>query len=274
MISLSLAANAAFTNDCKKNMKTGISSHQSVAVIKNEWLTPPYILRALGRFDLDPCAPVSRPWQTAVNHFTIEDNGLLQNWFGRVWLNPPYGAQTHEWLSKLVNHGNGGAPSVLVAYGERNARALKNSGLAGQFIQLNNNHTSHGMNQKQSPDVYDEPPVVRLAKMIWDYVTLPMIFVCLLFELLQNLYTSKNQKTKSIMTTIKITQKGADIFADDADSHSLVVINGIQYNAVDDTETEAACACCALLTQDCQSIRCGADERADVRDVHFKPAQP
>lgn len=167
-------------------MKSGMSSHQSVAMIKDEWLTPPYILRALGRFDLDPCAPVSRPWQTAVNHFTIEDNGLLQNWFGRVWLNPPYGAQTHEWLSKLVNHGNGialifartetkmffecvwsqahallflkgrlffhhadgtqasgngGAPSVLVAYGERNALALKNSGLAGQFIQLNNNHT-------------------------------------------------------------------------------------------------------------------------------------
>lgn len=76
------------------------------------------------------------------------------------------------------------------------------------------------------------------------------------------------------MTTTRIIKNGVDIYADDADSPSLVVINGIQYNAVDDTETEAACACCALLTQDCQSIRCGADERADVRDVHFKPAQP
>lgn len=76
------------------------------------------------------------------------------------------------------------------------------------------------------------------------------------------------------MTTTRITKNGVDIYADDAYSPNLVVINGRQYNAVDDTETEAACAHCALLTQDCQSIRCGADERADVRDVHFKPAQP
>lgn len=29
---------------------------------KEEWLTPPYILEALGGFDLDPCAPEFRPW--------------------------------------------------------------------------------------------------------------------------------------------------------------------------------------------------------------------
>lgn len=32
-----------------------------------EWLTPPDILRALGPFDLDPCAPVNRPWDMAAN---------------------------------------------------------------------------------------------------------------------------------------------------------------------------------------------------------------
>ena len=30
---------------------------------KNEWLTPPHILRRLGPFDLDPCAPINRPWE-------------------------------------------------------------------------------------------------------------------------------------------------------------------------------------------------------------------
>ena len=30
-----------------------------------EWLTPPYVLDALGEFDLDPCSPVVRPWDTA-----------------------------------------------------------------------------------------------------------------------------------------------------------------------------------------------------------------
>lgn len=47
-------------------------------------------IRALGPFDLDPCSPVGRPWDTAAQHHTIHDNGLLKPWSGRVWLNPPY----------------------------------------------------------------------------------------------------------------------------------------------------------------------------------------
>lgn len=44
---------------------------------KNEWLTPPDIIKALGPFDLDPCTPAAqfRPWPTAVNHYSFEDNG-------------------------------------------------------------------------------------------------------------------------------------------------------------------------------------------------------
>ncbi len=74
---------------------------------KEEWLTPPYILKALGEFDLDPCAPKFRPWDIARKHYTIDDNGLMQKWTGRVWLNPPYGTQTKLWLAKMAGHGNG-----------------------------------------------------------------------------------------------------------------------------------------------------------------------
>jgi len=74
---------------------------------KEEWLTPPHIIRALGDFDLDPCAPVKRPWETARHHFTVEDDGLAQEWFGRVWMNPPYGSKTEEWMKMLVRLGNG-----------------------------------------------------------------------------------------------------------------------------------------------------------------------
>jgi len=74
---------------------------------KDEWLTPPEIITALGVFDLDPCAPINRPWDMAINHFTIQDDGLRKKWFGRVWLNPPYGTETAGWLSKMVEHGNG-----------------------------------------------------------------------------------------------------------------------------------------------------------------------
>jgi len=87
--------------------KTGIGSHQSANMQNDEWLTPPNILKSLGNFDLDPCAPIIRPWETAKNHFTVKDDGLNQVWEGRVWCNPPYGLTASKWLSKLADHGNG-----------------------------------------------------------------------------------------------------------------------------------------------------------------------
>jgi len=74
-------------------------------MISDEWLTPPEIINALGAFDLDPCSPVSRPWPTAAEHFTILDDGLKKPWHGRVWCNPPYGAEAAKWLARCADHG-------------------------------------------------------------------------------------------------------------------------------------------------------------------------
>lgn len=87
--------------------RKGIGSHQSANMMKDEWLTPPEIIKALGSFDLDPCSPINRPWPTAYNHYTIENDGLSQEWNGRVWCNPPYGLEAGKWLDKLSIHGNG-----------------------------------------------------------------------------------------------------------------------------------------------------------------------
>jgi hypothetical protein len=84
-----------------------IGGHQSAAMLNDEWLTPPEILQALGPFDLDPCAPIKRPWPMAAEHYTVEDNGLAQPWVGRVWCNPPYGLETARWLNRMAQHGNG-----------------------------------------------------------------------------------------------------------------------------------------------------------------------
>ena len=73
---------------------------------RDEWLTPPKIISALGEFDLDPCSPINRPWDTAKKHFTIDDDGLLMPWDGRVWCNPPYGKQAVDWLHKCALHNN------------------------------------------------------------------------------------------------------------------------------------------------------------------------
>ena len=84
-----------------------LSRHQSARMQNDEWLTPPEIVRACGQFDLDPCAPIVRPWDTAARHFTVEDDGLAQSWDGRVWCNPPFGREAVKWLRRMAEHGNG-----------------------------------------------------------------------------------------------------------------------------------------------------------------------
>ena len=75
--------------------------------INTDWLTPPEIIQALGKFDLDPCTPVVMPWRTAKRRYTPDDDGLLKPWRGRVWLNPPYGPYTAAWMEKMRDHNNG-----------------------------------------------------------------------------------------------------------------------------------------------------------------------
>ena len=91
-------------------MRKGMSSAHNMPTkigTSDEWLTPPYIIKALGKFDLDPCSPLVRPWDTASQHITIKEDGLLLPWHGRVWMNPPYGDAMLPWLNKMAIHGNG-----------------------------------------------------------------------------------------------------------------------------------------------------------------------
>lgn len=83
--------------------KSGMGSHESARMGTDEWLTPPYIIESLGEFDLDPCSPVNRPWDTAKHHYNINDDGLSKDWFGRVWLNPPYGNQNCQMVRKIIS---------------------------------------------------------------------------------------------------------------------------------------------------------------------------
>jgi hypothetical protein len=73
----------------------------------DEWLTPPEIMAALGEFDLDPCSPIDRPWDTAKAHYTVKDDGLSKPWHGRIWCNPPFGREAVKWLRRMAAHGDG-----------------------------------------------------------------------------------------------------------------------------------------------------------------------
>lgn len=68
----------------------------------DDWATPQDFFDELNKefnFNLDPCA-------NALNHkcdryFTVGQNGLLQDWGGRiVFCNPPYGRLIGDWVKK------------------------------------------------------------------------------------------------------------------------------------------------------------------------------
>ncbi len=58
--------------------------------------------------DLDPCSPQGGlDWIPAKKIYSIAQDGLSQPWSGRVWLNPPYGPRTSDWMRRLAAHGHG-----------------------------------------------------------------------------------------------------------------------------------------------------------------------
>lgn len=89
------------------NFQTAKRGGQSAT---NEWYTPPKIIHSLGKFDLDPSTSLEAISinHSADNFYTIIDNGLIQKWDGRVWLNPPYEKKLiAAFMKKLAEHGNG-----------------------------------------------------------------------------------------------------------------------------------------------------------------------
>ena len=83
--------------------------YKSPSYQKNdEHYSPAWIFEKLGVvFDLDVCGPIGGlEWIPAKRTFSLEDNGLEQNWFGLVWMNPPY-SKTTPWVEKWLAHNNG-----------------------------------------------------------------------------------------------------------------------------------------------------------------------
>lgn len=74
----------------------------------DDYYTPSWIFEKLGVvFDLDVASSASDSIVVpAKNRYTKEDNGLLQPWYGFVWMNPPFSKPT-PWVDKFIEHGNG-----------------------------------------------------------------------------------------------------------------------------------------------------------------------
>jgi hypothetical protein len=136
----------------------------------DDYYTPPWIFEKLAiTFALDVASPTGGcHWIPATNHYDQETNGLTSDWYGNVFMNPPF-SKPQPWVDKFMQHANGIAvlpmskskwfdqiwahqnaivvlpqnlkyidpkgsngsifmPSILVAYGQQNITALHNIG--------------------------------------------------------------------------------------------------------------------------------------------------
>lgn len=91
-----------------------------------QWYTPPSILSLVrqvfegGTIDLDPCSNKIAQRTVAAGHYFSHDiDGLKQPWFGKVYVNPPFGqvqgkSQQGLFLSKSISEYQAGRVSEAV----------------------------------------------------------------------------------------------------------------------------------------------------------------
>jgi phage N-6-adenine-methyltransferase len=82
---------------------------------KDDWETPDNLFNDLDKeftFTLDPCCfPHTAKCST---YFTLKENGLVQDWRGVVFMNPPYGRETGKWVSKAFEEASKGCIVVCL----------------------------------------------------------------------------------------------------------------------------------------------------------------
>lgn len=70
----------------------------------------------LGGIDLDPCSNSKEsPNVQALRYFTRDDDGLAQEWGGKVFMNPPYGDEIKAWVIKLRQEYDAGRVTEAIA---------------------------------------------------------------------------------------------------------------------------------------------------------------
>ncbi len=83
--------------------------------LTDRWATPQNLFDQLDRefhFTLDVCADSSN--HKCERYFTVEDDGLSQEWTGRCFMNPPYGRSIGKWVKKAYDSAVKGALVVCL----------------------------------------------------------------------------------------------------------------------------------------------------------------
>lgn len=79
-----------------------------------EWETPPEFFKKLDdkyHFTLDVCATENNA--KCAKYYTREEDGLVQDWSGNCWMNPPYGREIGKWVKKAYETSLSGEGTVV-----------------------------------------------------------------------------------------------------------------------------------------------------------------
>jgi phage N-6-adenine-methyltransferase len=90
-----------------------MSVHFSSAT--DNWATPQKLFDELNQrynFELDVCASLENA--KCPRFFSLEDDGLAQDWQGACWMNPPYGRAIKDWMAKAYESSKNGAKVVCL----------------------------------------------------------------------------------------------------------------------------------------------------------------
>ncbi len=100
-----------------------------------EWPTPDWLFQALNAefaFTLDPCCTHENT--KCPNHFTIEDDGLAQDWGDHsVFMNPPYGRVIGSWMKKAYESSLKGATVVCLIPARTDTRYWHRYAMKGEI---------------------------------------------------------------------------------------------------------------------------------------------
>lgn len=82
---------------------------------EQDWSTPQWLfdqLHAEFNFTLDVCADETNA--KCVQYYDEEINGLLQQWVGVCWMNPPYGRDIGQWVCAAFHAAEAGSTVVCL----------------------------------------------------------------------------------------------------------------------------------------------------------------
>jgi hypothetical protein len=128
-----------------------LGSHQTTVGRSQSWITPRWILDAVGPFDLDPAGASPRPWSCAGTTWTEANlathghgTALLHARVEAEWFEPAWQSATAILFlaDRIFFHypdgrraeANSGAPACLIAFGAYDAERLRSSRIRGYLI--------------------------------------------------------------------------------------------------------------------------------------------